>query len=249
MSPLTLVMTTLVLTANPTGELRGQAVGATAIQAIERMSGQRYPAKLADDGTFTIAMLPLTRTTTTEEGDPAEAEARYDLVVDYPGVRLEGVNLHVRRSDFEEEQPMPEGGRERVVEIMKQLSKFEDTFQVLAVDGNIQHAVVFVSKLRTRPFYESKPGEVIWRTEVWRFERLRPEEPEDPWIKSPDALGVLHYRERLQKADFEKKSLVFDPALGGLLLTKTQPIVDVGTITPSEAKPGIRLRDARQPMK
>ena len=33
----------------------------------------------------------------------------------------------------------------------------------MTITGNIQHAAVILNKLRTKPFYESKPGEVIWR--------------------------------------------------------------------------------------
>ena len=82
----------------------------------------------------------------------------------------------------------------------------------MTVIGNMQHAAVLLNKTRTTPFVNQAPGEMIWRVEVWQFEK-----PDETWIKdrSGDLFVVLH-RERLQKADFDKKSLTLDPALGGV---------------------------------
>jgi hypothetical protein len=110
--------------------------------------------------------------------------------------------------------------------------------EVLAVAGNIQHAAVVLNKLRTKPFVNSQPGEVIWRLEVWRFER-----PDETWVKVQDELFLVHYRERLQKSEFDKKALTLDPALGGLQPTKEKPTINVGTIKLSAEKPGIRMRE------
>ena len=103
--------------------------------------------------------------------------------------------------------------------------------------GNCQHAVAILNKRRTTPFYESKPGEMIWRLEVWRFEK-----PEEKWIKSQEELGVIHYRERLMKEAFAKKALTLDPALGGLKLAEKEKTLDVGKITMPDGKAGIHLR-------
>jgi hypothetical protein len=108
---------------------------------------------------------------------------------------------------------------------------------VMVISGNCQHAAVVLSKKRTTPFYESKPGEMIWRLELWHFDK-----PEDDWIKSQEYLAIGFYRERLPKSEFEKKSLTLDPALGGIKLTAKEKAVDVGKVTPSAGKPGVKLR-------
>jgi len=82
---------------------------------------------------------------------------------------------------------------------------------------------------------------VIWRLELWRFEK-----PEETWVKVQDELFLVFYRERLQKADFDKKALTLDPALGGLKVTDKETTVDVGKVTLPDKKPGIRLRSAKQ---
>src|SRR5262245_9644624 len=69
--------------------------GATAVAALDRAEDavKRYPGKIdSKTGKFTIADLPL--------------GADYDLVLDFGRSRLEGVNLKVLPSDFEEEMPL-----------------------------------------------------------------------------------------------------------------------------------------------
>jgi hypothetical protein len=196
-----------------------------AVAAIDRETDKKYPGKLdAKTGRFTIADLPL--------------GARYDLLIDYGAARLEGVNLQVPRSDYEEEQPLTKEDIKDLKDKALSLNQFEDKVEVMTVAGNIQHAAVVLNKLRTKPFINSQPGEIIWRLEVWRFER-----PDETWVKVQDELFTVHYRERLQKKDFDQKALTLDPALGGLQPTKEKRTIDVGSIKLPEAKPGIRLRN------
>jgi hypothetical protein len=204
--------------------LQPAGIAVPAVTAVDRAGDKKFPGKV-DPGTgrFTVPGLPL--------------DADYDLVIDAGGVRLEGVNLRVPRSDFEEEQPLTKEDVETLKKIALSLNKFENEVDVMVVAGNCQHAAVLLNKKRTTPFYESKPGEMIWRLELWHFER-----PEDDWIKSQDELGVVLYRQRLQKADFARKSLTLDPALGGLRPTAKQPEVDVGRVKLPPARPGIHLR-------
>lgn len=189
-----------------------------------------HPGKLdAKTGAFTIPDLPL--------------DKPYDILIDLAGgARLEGVNIRVKKTDFvDADPPLIKADEARLKEITTKLSKFEDVHEYLAIGGNAQHAAVVVNKLRTKPFYESKPGEVIWRLEVWFYER---EELDDPWVKEQDTLFVIHYRERLQKADYDKKSLTLDPKLGGVKPTKDEPKIDLGKVELSDGKPGVKLRNA-----
>jgi hypothetical protein len=216
------------LRAADTGTITGtvdQAGRVTAVFALDRdAEGKKFPGKVdPQSGRFTIDGLPL--------------GARYDCVLDITGGRLEGVNLTVRRSDYEKEQPLTKEDIATITETAKSLNQFEDEVAVLTVTGNIQHAAVLLKKLRTKPFINSSPGEMIWRLELWHFER-----PEDTWIKDQEELGIILYRERLQKKDFDKKSLTLDPALGGISLTDKQRQADLGRIVLPDNEPGIRLR-------
>jgi hypothetical protein len=199
----------------------------TAVFAIERFSKKMFPGKLdPKTGKFTIAGLPL--------------EAKYDCIVDFAGARLEGVNVKVPRSEYEEEQPLSKEDDAKLRQIIKELNQFEDTIDILAVTGNIQHAAIVLNKRRIKPFYESKPGEIIWRLEVWRFEK-----PEETWTKVQDELFLIHYRERIQKTVYDKKSITLDPELGGLRLTKKQTSIDVGKVALPGKELGVKMRPVK----
>jgi hypothetical protein len=214
------------LAAADTGSILGtvdRPADVTEVRAIDRDSNKVFKGTLdKQTGQFRIEGLP--------------PGATYDCILD-GAVRLEGVNLKVPHSDFEEEQPLSKDDIATLTKAGKDLSPFEDQVEVMTVVGNIQHAAVVLNKLRTKPFNESKPGEVVWRLEVWRFEK-----PEENWVKVQDELFTVLYRERLQRSEFDKKALVLDPALGGLKLTAKENKVDLGKITLPDNKPGIRLR-------
>lgn len=196
----------------------------TAVTAIDRETDKKFPGKLdGKTGQFTIEGLP--------------AGKVFDCLIDLAGARLEGVNLKVPRSDYEEEQPLTKEEAETIKKTVLSLNQFEDKVEVMTITGNIQHAAVLLNKVRTKPFVNSNPGEVIWRLELWRFEK-----PEETWVKVQDELFLVLYRERLQKSAFEKKSLTLDPALGGLRVTDKEPTVNVGSITLPSKEPGIGLR-------
>lgn len=196
----------------------------TAVTAIDRTTDKKYPGKIdAKTGQFTIADLPLGKT--------------YDCILDAGAVRLEGVNLKVPRSDYEEEQPLAREDIETIKKTVLSLNKFENEIEVLTIAGNIQHAAVVLNKKRTTPFYESRPGEMIWRLELWHFEK-----PDETWIKVQEEFAIVFYRQRLQKADFARKALTLDPALGGVQLDAKQKNVELGSVALPSKEPGIRLR-------
>jgi hypothetical protein len=204
----------------------------TAARAVNRDEpDKKYPGEVdAKTGAFVIKGLPL--------------GATYDVVLEASPAILEGINLKVMRSDFEEEQPLTKDDAETIEKTARSLNKFENKIEVLGVFGNIQHAAIVLNKLRTDAFYGSNPGEMIWRLEVWRFER-----PDETWIKRQDELATVHYRKRMQKTDFAKVALTLEPALGGIELTDRQPEVKLAPVAAPAAEPGIRLRSDRAPGK
>jgi hypothetical protein len=214
--------------AAETGTITGavdKPANVTKLTAVNRADDKRFPGEInAKTGMFTIKDLPL--------------GATYDLLFDIGGdVKLEGVNLNVPHSDYEVEQPMTKEDVEAITEAAKSLNQFENNIEVMTILGNIQHAAVVLNKTRTTPFVNQAPGEMIWRMEVWRFEK-----PDETWIKDQDDLFVVLHRERLQKADFDKKALTLDPALGGVSLSDKQANVELGKVVlPSKGR-GIRLR-------
>jgi len=200
------------------------------VWAIDRQSGERFAGSVdRESGALLVAGLPL--------------DATYDCVVEYAdaangvAARLEGVNLHVPRSDYVEEQPLSPEDVATIQTKIRNMNQFEDVVEILAIDGNIQHAAIVLNKLRTRPFHASKPGEVVWRLELWHYER-----PEETWLKVQDEMFLVLYRERLQRRVYDEKSLTLDPRLGGLRLTADAPQVDLGPVTLPPASRGVRMR-------
>jgi hypothetical protein len=217
--------------ADETGTITGRVDKpslVTGIKAVNRANDKRFSGKLdIKSGRFSIVGLPL--------------DANYDCLIDQKTARLEGVNLKVPRSDYQEEQPLSAEDIQTIKTKVRGLNQFEDVVEILTVTGNIQHAAVLINKVRTKPFYGSGPGEVIWRAELWRFER-----PEETWVKVQDELFLVLYRERIQKSAYDKKSITFDAGLGGVQLTSKQSTVDLGFVRLPATQPGIRLRSARE---
>ena len=89
--------------------------------------------------------------------------AEYDCIVDLAKTRLEGVSFKVPPSDYEDEQPLSAEDIETIKAKALSMNKFEDVVEIMAVEGNAQHAAVLLNKVRTTPFVTRQAGEVIWR--------------------------------------------------------------------------------------
>jgi len=196
-----------------------------AVRAVDRQSGRSFPGSIeADTGRFRVEALPLGRF--------------YDCVLMLrDGAILEGVDLTVPASDYVVEQPLSAEDREVIGRKARAMNRFEDIVEILAIEGNIQHAAALLNKRRTRPFYGSAPGEIVWRVELWHFER-----PEETWVKVQDELFIVLHRERIPGSVYDRKSVTFDPGLGGLGLTAERPAVTLGLVRIPDGKPGVRLR-------
>ena len=115
---------------------RVERPAATRVVAVERATDKKYPGTLDPrSGRFSVEGLPLGGT--------------FDLLIDgKDGARLEGINLGVPRSDYEEEQPLAPEDVATINQQVRRLNSFEDQVDILAVAGNVQHAAVLVNKLR-----------------------------------------------------------------------------------------------------
>ena len=216
------------------GGVLAPAEGVTVVMAIDRTIDKADKSYVgifdAKTGKFAIPALPIDKT--------------YDVLIEAKDQLLEGVNLNVPRSNYEEEQPLAKEDIAIIREKVFGLNQFEDKVEILTIEGNIQHAAILLNKVRTRPFVNSQPGEIIWRAELWHYQR-----PEETWLKAQDELFIVLHRERLQGGVFEKRSVTFDPALGGIKLTEEEPRRELGRIEWPEAKPGVRLRKKDDPKK
>ena len=207
--------------AIPAGKTLSKAV------AVDRQSGKKFTGTvIGATGRFVIDDVPF---------------GTYDLLLDFGEARVEGVNFQVPASDYEEEQPLSDEDVAVIKEKILGMNKFEDQIEIMSIQGNIQHAVILLNKLRTKEFYAAKPGEIIWRAEVWHFER-----PEETWLKVQDEMFIVLYRERIPRSEYDRKSLTFDPRYGGLQVTDSAPRLDLGTIDPPSDKRGVRLRFPQQ---
>ena len=198
--------------------------GATAVRAIRRDDGKTYPGTVDAAGVrFQIDGLP---------------PGKYDCLIDFGAASLEGVNLAVPTLDEDGEPAgsLSDEDKQSIRESARSLNKFEDVVEVLGVLGNARHAAVLINKVRTSPFVNSRPGEAIWRAELWHFER-----PDETWVKVQDELFVVLHRERIMKADYDRKSVTFDPALGGVAVAAGGKS-EVGRVAPPDPAPGVRLR-------
>ena len=214
------------------GALRGllaPASNVTAVAAIARANDAVWPGVYdAASGRFEVAGLPL--------------GTNLDLRVTYSaGARLEGVNLRPTLSEdaaVEDDDPLPDTELDDVCNRIRRMIVFEDIVGIVTATGTSRHVCAMVERIRSSPFYASKPDELIWRMEVWRFEK--PEETET-WTRVGDAAGVL-YRVRMSRAALHAMCLTFDPRLGGLCPTAAAPVCELGTVRLPDGTPGVWLR-------
>lgn len=214
------------------GALRGilsPASNVTTVAAVARASDAVWTGVYdCASGRFEVAGLPL--------------ETNLDLRITYDaGARLEGVNLRPTLSQDsapQDEEALPDAERDDVCNRIRRMIVFEDSVDIVAVQGDSRHACALLQRIRNSPFYASKPDEVIWRLEVWRFEK--PEDTET-WTRVGDAEGVL-YRVRMSRAALNAMRLAFDPRLGGLRPTAAAPVYELGTLRLPVLSRGLWLR-------
>lgn len=198
--------------------------GVTSVVAVSRGSGEQHVGTIdLESGKFRIPGI--------RPGTP------YDCVIEFADSKLEGINLSVPRSDYVEEQPLEDEEIEILKEKAHRLDKFATQIDVLAVRGNIQHASILLNKVRRGSYEGGGGGEVVWRAELWHFER-----PEETWVKVQHEMFIVLYRERIPGSEYDSKSITFDSDLGNLISTIETPDLDLSFIKPPITEKGIHYR-------
>lgn len=142
----------------------------------------------------------------------------YDLRIHLKGGGyLDGARMALpedERSDFK----MTDDDREQIKDFIKNYpTRFVDTIRPLRIEGNGEFARVLVEKIRHRDYHSGKQGDIIWRMEVWKFEKQT-----GAWVRSQHGWYVLA-RERvsdkgrrsMDHETFAKVRWVFAPEIAG----------------------------------
>jgi hypothetical protein len=215
------------------GAIRGAVAGAEGIVAAWAIERQQTPTGVYHqkhagglvDGKFAITNLPV--------------PGRYDLRFDFTNGYVEGWDATVPKSDYEEEQPLKAEAIQAIAKKMSsdQCTGFGDEALILDIQGNIQNAAVLLMQLRQRPFVGGgyQPGEWVWRIDRWQWE----DPDERTWVPYQERPFYALVRERLYAKDYRGKNVLFARHLGGIVLDKSHPEANLGTLRIPRPVPGI----------
>jgi len=157
----------------------------------------------------------------------------WDLVVETPWGRLEGVDMTPILSEYDalipaeyrtEDLGLPAKGaftdedRRWIERQVLEVKRYESRVRILALRGTADVAVVLVELTQEQPFVGEKGDEVTWRVEKWVYEKKY-----GGWAQF--RTSVL-YRRRVPRAEWESWGWQFEPALGGFQITddRTEPV-------------------------
>jgi hypothetical protein len=160
-------------------------------------------------------------------GQPAEQEIAFlNLLPDTPydvrlalkdGRVLQGVAMNWPGLDAPDPEAaeLTDEDRAEIQRLVADVPSFYDRSRILLLQGNRDRVVSLVELVRDRAFHDSRPGEVIWRVELWYF-RFR----HGGWERVSQQNRVLR-RERFSREQFQQTTsqLRWLPELGGIVLT------------------------------
>ena len=187
------------------------AQGLAGIGAVSRVTKQTYsPAELDKAaGKFRFKDLP--------------GDAAYDLCITAAdGRTIEGIDLEMadarlaRLAEARRRQlnmPAPPAhaftaeDANAIIEYASKMEDFMDIRRTLHLQGHGGQAAALVELIRTKEYYAAKPGELIWRIELWYFQFSH-----GSWERIPDTERVLR-RERIDHDKWTKIDVEYDPAL------------------------------------
>ena len=168
-------------------------------------------------------------------------EGRYDLRLLVPGGWVDTVDM--RLEEAEGGDPFNEEDEKAIREFIANYPQsFADIFRPIFMRGNARCAKVLVEKIRARGFHSGKGGEIIWRVEVWAFEKHT-----GAWVRGRRSMEVVsrlrvfavdskHHRRGSQvhttAEEFKGMVWLFSPANGGLEVDAVEPVADLEVTVP-----------------
>jgi len=182
-----------------------------SLQAVSRETKRTYAPAEWDKagGRFAFRDLP--------------GDAAYDLVLTLADGRvIEGIDLEMpdarlaRLADVRRKQlglpglPSHAFSADDANEIARYVAKMEDFVDLrrtLYIQGHGGQAAALVELMRTKEYYAARPGELIWRVELWYFQFNH-----GSWERIPESERVLR-RERIPHEKWARISVEYDPAL------------------------------------
>jgi hypothetical protein len=181
------------------------------VQAVSRTTKQVYFTDLPDKSTgkFVIKDVP--------------GDATYDLcVTTADGRSFEGIDLEMpdarlarlaeqRRKQLHMAAPPAHAftadDANGILEYIAKTEDFMDIRRAIYLQGHGVHAAALVELLRTKEYYAAKPGELIWRMELWYFQFSHGQ-----WERIPETERVLR-RERIAFEKWSQIDLEYYPQL------------------------------------
>jgi len=120
--------------------------------------------------------------------------------------------------------------RGQITAILKQVLSFFNRNDLILLAGNHDRAVALVQLIRDKSFHSDSGDEVIWRVELWYLKNRH-----GGWEKIQQTDKTIR-RERFSTAAFHAASdhLHWIPELGGLVVPKDQPTLDVTPPQPAK---------------
>jgi len=188
---------------------RGQTIA--LVQAICRENGKVYSPSTWDIESDRFAF------------DDLPGDANYDIrLVTASGRRMEGIDLsfvdarllamaNQRRKDLalpiETHASFTRTDTQHITEYVRRMKGFADFRRIIYIHGHGRRATVLVELIRDRRFHSRKDGELIWRMELWYFERRR-----GGWTRLDNVERVIE-RRRLSAEDWRKLHIEYLPEL------------------------------------
>jgi len=204
----------------------GMATGVSAIRrggSVTRLRIKEYKGKFdRKSGKFVISGL-----------DEDEYVLRIRLK---GGGNLDGAFMELP-VDEKSDAKMTEEDRKQIKDFIKNYpTRFVDIIRPLRIAGNGEYARVMVEKIRHRDYHSGKKGDIIWRMEVWKFEKLT-----GAWIRSQKGWHVLARervsdkgRKSMNHATFAKVRWVFDAKLAGYEIVGDKSVTGVKYTIPKK---------------
>ena len=142
-------------------------------------------------------------------------DGTYDLRILIEGGMLDGVDMRLPAYDPSIKFPVftpkdAEAIREAIANLPE---AFADIRRPIVIRGKGRDAKALVEKIRCREFHSGGKGEIIWRVEIWTFEKHT-----GVWVKVKNRPVICRLRVPGPMAveKFEKLIWIFAPDLGGL---------------------------------